>query len=112
MSGRILQGTDITAPLDLSCDVAIVGSGAGGAVLAARLASKGLSVIVVEEGGYYGRPDFDLNLGNALATFYQDGGRRATEDLAITVLQGLTVGGSTTVNWTTCYRTPERILSH
>ena len=27
-------------------------------------------------------------------------------------MQGHCVGGGTTVNWTTCFRTPERILSH
>ena len=26
--------------------------------------------------------------------------------------EGRTVGGSTTINWTTCFRTPERILEH
>lgn len=109
---RIFRGTDITESLELSCDVCIVGSGAGGAVLAARLAEAGRSVIVLEEGGYYARPDFDLNLASAFERLYQDGGKRATDDLSITVLQGRSVGGSTTVNWTTCYRTPDRILAH
>ncbi|MFT6158711.1 MAG: choline dehydrogenase-like flavoprotein [Myxococcota bacterium] len=112
MSGRIVQGADITSPQELTCDVCIVGSGAGGSVLAARLAAEGLSVIVLEEGGYYARPDFDLNLGSAFDRLYQDGGRRATDDLSITVLQGRSIGGSTTINWTTCYRTPDRILDH
>ena len=37
MSGSIVTGAEIEADLDLSCDVCIVGSGAGGAVLAAGL---------------------------------------------------------------------------
>ncbi len=94
------------------CDVVVVGSGAGGAVLAAGLAEAGFAVIVVEEGGAYTKADFDLQEGTAYPRLYQDRGTRATADMAITVLQGRNVGGSTTVNWTTCYRTPERILAH
>lgn len=111
MSGRIVQGTDLTADVELDCDVCIVGSGAGGSVLAARLAAAGKQVILLEEGGYFARPDFDLNLARAFSRYYQDGGRRATEDLAITVLQGRAVGGTTLINWTTCYRTPDGILA-
>jgi choline dehydrogenase-like flavoprotein len=56
--------------------------------------------------------EFDLQESNAYPMLYQESGGRATSDLAITVLQGRSVGGSTTVNWTTCFRTPDRILEH
>ena len=112
MSGRIWSGSEITADRELSCDVCIIGSGAGGAVLAAGLVEKGLNVVMLEEGGYYNRSDFNLNEGDAFGKLYQEGGTRSTADLAITILQGRSVGGSTTINWTTCYRTPERILEN
>ena len=47
----------------------------------------------------------------AYPTLYQEHGNRATEDLAITVLQGRSVGGGTTVNWTSSFRTPDRTLA-
>ncbi|MDP6946254.1 MAG: GMC family oxidoreductase, partial [Myxococcota bacterium] len=91
----------------------IIGSGAGGAVLAAGLSERGLDVIMLEAGGHYTRDDFaPLDEHWAFKSLYQDCGGRATVDQAITVLQGRSVGGGTTVNWTTCFRTPDRILRH
>ncbi|MEQ1502888.1 MAG: GMC family oxidoreductase [Myxococcota bacterium] len=102
-----------TTDLALTCDVCVIGSGAGGAVLAAGLAARGLDVIVLEEGGAYTSADFRrLDEAWSLPTLYQERGGRATADQAITVLQGRSVGGGTTVNWTTCFRMPERILDH
>jgi len=112
VAGEILTGADLGADVDLSCDVCIIGSGAGGAVLAAGLVERGLSVVMLEEGGYHTNADFDLQESTAFPMLYQDRGTRTTSDLGITILQGRSVGGSTTVNWTTCYRTPERILEH
>jgi choline dehydrogenase-like flavoprotein len=110
MKGRVTQGAEISADIEETCDVCVIGSGAGGAVLAAGLVEAGLDVVMLEAGGYFTRRDFTLNQGQAFPDFYQDRGGRGTDDLAIAILQGRTVGGSTTVNWTTCFRTPERIL--
>jgi choline dehydrogenase-like flavoprotein len=112
MSGQIISGSEVTADVDVHCDVAIVGSGAGGAVLAAGLVERGLTVIMLEEGGYFTNRNFDLQEGHAYPALYQEGAKRATADLAIAILQGRAVGGTTVVNWTTCFRTPSRILDH
>ncbi len=112
MSGFIRFGADIAADVEETCDVCIVGSGAGGSVLAAGLTEAGLDVVMLEAGGHFTRQDFDLHEAHAYPAMYQDRAGRGTADLAISVLQGRTVGGSTTVNWTTCYRTPARILDH
>lgn len=111
MAGKIIDGVDVTSNVDRSCDVCIVGSGAGGAVMAAGLAEAGLDVVLLEEGGYHTRQDFNGDEATAFPMLYQEGGTRSTDDLAITILQGRSVGGGTTVNWTTCFRTPDRILS-
>jgi len=112
MSGFIRPGAEVSSDVEEACDVCIVGSGAGGAVLAAGLVAQGLDVVMLEAGGAFTHEDFDLHEKSAYPAMYQDRGTRATADLAISILQGRTVGGSTTVNWTTCYRTPERILTH
>lgn len=112
MSGRKIAGRHLTGSQTLDADVCIVGSGAGGAVLAAGLVARGLSVVVLEEGPDCTKADFDLQEGHAYPLLYQEQGMRATADLAITILQGRSVGGSTTVNWTTCFRVPTNILRH
>lgn len=110
MSGEIIEGAQLTEDQRLECDVCIVGSGSGGAVLAAGLAEQGLDVIMLEEGPYLTKDDFDGQEGTAYPAMYQDRGTRATSDLGMTILQGRVVGGGTTVNWTTSFRTPPRIL--
>lgn len=112
MTGSIVSASSFTEAQELDCDVCIVGSGAGGSVLAAGLVSRGLDVVMLEAGSHYTRKHFKGNQAWAFDHMYQERAGRATEDLAITVLQGRSVGGSTTINWTTCYRTPDRILAH
>lgn len=112
MKGQRMAGRNLEASRTVDADVCIIGSGAGGAVLASGLVARGLSVVMLEEGGDYSKADFDLQEGNAYPLLYQEQGMRATADLAITILQGRSVGGSTTVNWTTCFRTPNQILRH
>jgi len=108
--GRIYRGEDVQRDLKLDCDVCVIGSGAGGSVLAHELVSRGLSVVMLEEGGYHTRREFDLTESRAFPNLYQDLGNRTTDDLSIGILQGRSVGGGTTVNWCSSFRTPPRIL--
>jgi choline dehydrogenase-like flavoprotein len=112
MTGQILGAADLTSNVEIDAQVCIIGSGAGGAVLAAGLAARGIDVVMLEAGGHYTRDQFKGDEAWSFDRMYQERGARATEDLAVTVLQGRSVGGSTTVNWTTCYRTPDRVLQH
>lgn len=93
-------------------DVCIIGSGAGGSVLAAGLAAQGRSVLVLEAGKYWTKEQATLQERDSMPGLYQEAGGRSTADGAITVLQGRSVGGSTTVNWTSCFRTPPKVLAH
>lgn len=106
----IYQSTDIIKPLRESADVCIVGSGCGGGAAAKILAEAGKKVIVLEEGGYYTSKDFDSTEATAYQNLYQRRAGQATDDLSITILQGRSVGGSSTINWTTSLRTPEFVL--
>ena len=111
-SANVIDGSAATADLELSADVCVIGSGAGGAVVASVLAAAGVSVIVVEEGGYFSTADFDMREAHTIPKLYQESMQRATADLAISVLQGRAVGGTTVVNWTTSFRTPEDVIDH
>ncbi len=46
----------------LECDVVVVGTGAGGAVVANELAEQGIAVLMVEEGELHQRQDFTRRL--------------------------------------------------
>jgi choline dehydrogenase-like flavoprotein len=96
--------------LSLTADVCIVGSGAGGAVTAAVLAGAGLDVVIVEEGGYHDASEFTMRELDVMPKLYQEAGQRTTADVGISVLQGRAVGGTTVVNWTTSFRTPEHVV--
>ena len=94
------------------CDVAVVGSGAGGAVAATILAEAGLDVLVLEAGPYLDRRDYPREPLEALTALYRDGGLTIAEGVpAIPMPVGRAVGGTTVINSGTCYRAPEDVLS-
>jgi choline dehydrogenase-like flavoprotein len=111
-ASQILHGSRLDADRTLSADVVIVGTGAGGGTTAEILSASGLKVVMLEEGGYRTSADFHMQEAEAYPTLYYDVGARKTRDKSITILQGRTVGGSTTVNWTSCFRTPPETLAH
>jgi choline dehydrogenase-like flavoprotein len=90
----------------VEADVVIVGSGAGGGVTADILSDAGLRVVLVEEGPLKLVERLQDARGRRLPELYQESAARKTKDKAINILQGRCVGGSTTVNWTSSFRTP------
>ncbi|GGS70961.1 putative GMC-type oxidoreductase [Planobispora rosea] len=98
-------------PRRSTADAVVVGSGAGGAVVALELARRGLRTVVVEEGrrfttaDFRGRPPVER-----FTELYRDGG--ATVALGrrpVLLPTACGVGGTTLVNSGTCYRTPEAV---
>jgi choline dehydrogenase-like flavoprotein len=89
----------------LEADVCVVGSGSGGAVVAAVLAERGLDVVVLEAAGYYNESDFDQLELPAYQRMYWRGGPTPTADGNVSIVAGTTLGGGTTINWTNCLRT-------
>lgn len=107
----ILSYQDIHSDVKVDCDVAVIGSGAGGAVIAKELAEMGHSVAVVEEGGYFTRKDFRCRPVKSMLSMYQDSGQTFTLGTPICILPlGKTVGGTTTINSGTCLRIPPKVL--
>ncbi len=94
----------------IEADVAVVGSGAGGAVIAAHAAQAGLRVVVLEAGGYHTADDFPQREYPGTDSLYDDHGLRTTKDLAISLFSGHAAGGGTTINWMTCLRPPPWVL--
>ena len=95
----------------IECDVAIVGTGAGGGTAAELLSRAGLNVVMIEEGPLRSSRDFRMLEREAYPDLYQESAGRRTADKAIVILQGRCVGGSTTVNWTSSFRTPDATLA-
>lgn len=89
----------------LEADVVVVGSGAGGGLIAGRLASAGLKVVVLEAGRYFNEADFHQLEVPAYQNLYWRGGPTPTADMNVSLQAGACLGGGTTVNWTNCLRT-------
>lgn len=96
--------------LDLRADVCVIGSGAGGSVIAKEMAERGLKVVVLEEGGYYTAKDFDQLERDMTVKLYKDRGNQATADQGLGVFQGRCVGGTTVINYLCSFKTPDRVL--
>jgi choline dehydrogenase-like flavoprotein len=108
--GAMVAGRDLSQDVVLDVDAVVIGTGAGGSVALRELARAGLNVVGLEEGAYAMSRDFDQREDHMLPRLFQDAGGRATEDMAIRVLQGRGVGGSTIHNTNLCKRTPDEIL--
>ncbi|MGC2832072.1 MAG: GMC family oxidoreductase N-terminal domain-containing protein, partial [Candidatus Acidiferrum sp.] len=95
--------------IELSCEICIVGSGAGGSVAAAVLAAAGKDVVVLEAGSYYDDADFDGAELGGFQRLYLEGGFAGTADQSVGLLAGECLGGGTVINYCTSFRTPEEV---
>ena len=86
-------------------DAVIVGTGAGGGVIAAALAQAGQRVLLLEMGGLFDESDFNQYELWAYQNLYWRGGPNPTADMNVSLYAGSSFGGGTTINWTNCLRT-------
>ena len=112
---NVIRGRELTAPFSAKVDVVIIGSGAGGAVMARELARDGKSVIVLEEGGYYTPDEYGkMTPSNTFRRLAREAGMSAAVGLGdtplISVLAGKCVGGSSVLTGGVCFRIPGDIL--
>jgi choline dehydrogenase-like flavoprotein len=112
MPAGLTRQADVCSDLQIECGVVVVGSGAGGATMAAELADAGVDVVMVEEGGYHPTESFNAEAGRALRTLYRDcGAEIAMGRPPVLFSQGRCVGGSTVVNGGMSWRTPPQVLA-
>jgi choline dehydrogenase-like flavoprotein len=107
---RKLHPLPIDSDEELTCDVVIVGSGAGGGCAAGVLSAAGLDVLVLERGGYRAPRDFHQNEADSMRELYLYSGTLTTTDGGIRIFAGSTLGGGTVINWTSSWKTPEPVL--
>lgn len=108
-SPRPLAVTIPQGDMALSCDVCIIGSGAGGGVASAALTAAGKDVIVLEAGSYFDDADFDGAELGGFQRLYAEGGFASTADHSVGLLAGECFGGGTIINYCTSFRTPDDV---
>jgi choline dehydrogenase-like flavoprotein len=105
---QVVRGSEWPEDEEVECEVVVVGTGAGGAVVGKELADRGYAVVFVEEGELYRRDAFTGSSIKAHREFYRGG--IAVGNNVFPVFMGRLVGGSTAVNGGTCFRTPSAVL--
>jgi len=93
-----------------AADVVVVGSGAGGSVVAHAAASRGLTTLVVERGPYVRGRDMSHREVDMFARLYKDSGMQLNSSMDLVVLQGCCVGGSTVLATNVMFRAPDDAL--
>lgn len=116
-TGEIVHGRGLDRGLEESCDVVVIGSGAGGAVMAAHLAEAGLSVIVLEEGPYYKPEEIaSFRPTQTMRRMWREAGLFAAvprgNTPVIAVAMGRNVGGSSVHTGGVCFRIPGKVHDH
>ncbi|MDF1561673.1 MAG: GMC family oxidoreductase [Deltaproteobacteria bacterium] len=111
---KVHDGRAHAGDLELSCDLVIIGSGAGGAVVAAEAAEAGQDVIVLEEGGHVPASEYaGYSTLESMQALFRGGGTTFALGVGrspfINVTMGRCVGGSSVITGGVCFRTPEHI---
>ncbi|KAH9807675.1 hypothetical protein DFH28DRAFT_1114490 [Melampsora americana] len=94
--------------LILESDVLVIGSGAGGSVVASILAKSNHNVLVVEKKSYF--PTEQISGSNKVGRrMFEGNGMITTVDGKMMIIAASTFGGGTTVNWSASIQTPYHI---
>jgi len=93
---------------EVECEVVVIGTGAGGAVVGKELADRGIAVVFVEEGRHWRRDSVTGSSIDAHRKYYR--GAFVLGPWLFPVFMGRMVGGSTAINTGSCYRTPTWVL--
>lgn len=98
-------------PSSIECDVLIVGSGAGGSVVADVLTAAGRDVVMLEEGPFVDSSDVPPSPVQAMPRLWRCGGlTTALGKTPIAYAEGRCVGGGTMINTAIFQRTSPELL--
>jgi len=100
----------VTKDIVRTVDVCVIGSGAAGAILAAKLAQAGKSVVLLEKGGYYDGESMNQREGDMLPLLWKNAGANFTSNLRVVIAQGSCLGGSTVINDAVCFGIPDIVI--
>lgn len=110
----IIRGSELDRPLNLRADVIVIGSGAGGAVIAKELTQAGKDVLILEEGRYV-RPQVysQWRPSMTLRRIARSGGTTAAigigDSPTINIHMASCVGGSSVMTGGVCFRIPSEV---
>ncbi|MDQ6914716.1 MAG: GMC family oxidoreductase [Actinomycetota bacterium] len=108
----IVRGQEVHGERRIRVDACVIGSGAGGAVVAKELAEGGMRVAMLEEGEWWDTDDFTGRPRDMTTRVYRDAAQITTLGTPPIVLPlGRAVGGTTVINSGTCFRTPDPVLA-
>ncbi len=110
----IVHGRDLPRGFDEGCDAVVIGSGAGGAVVAALLAEAGRRVVVLEEGPYFAASEYQgWKVSDSVRRLFREAGMLTAfgvgETPIITITLGRAVGGSSVLTGGVCFRIPGEV---
>src|SRR5436309_5924980 len=106
----VLRPMPVGGETVVETDLAVIGSGAGGAVIAATAAKAGHKVVVIEAGSLQTPETFTRRELPGTEGLLERHGLITSRAYAFHILQGRTAGGGTVVNWMTCLRPPLFVL--
>ena len=111
----VLRGREQKAPFSAKVDVVVIGSGAGGSVVARELARDGRSVLVLEEGGHYAPEEYGaMTPSNTFRRLAREAGMSVAmgqgDTPLISLLAGKCIGGSSVLTGGVCFRIPDEVL--
>jgi len=110
-TGQTFSGDSLERDETVTCDVVIIGSGAGGAAAAWQLTQAGLKVAILEEGRKFEPHQIATKQSWALRNLYAERGTSiAMGNIFLPMARGRVVGGSTFLNAAICFRTPKKVL--